>query len=47
MGRAGQAILAIAMMFWTKECEDGMREGGAEGLKENWVKQGKQVFLNC
>ena len=41
----GQVILCVAMMFWTKDCEDGMREGGVVGLKNALAKQEKQVLF--
>jgi len=43
MGRPGQAILCVAMMFWTKDNEDGMRQAGVTGLKASWKKQEKQL----
>eukprot|EP01022_Parablepharisma_sp_SALTPOND_P023040 TRINITY_DN476_c0_g1_i1.p1 TRINITY_DN476_c0_g1~~TRINITY_DN476_c0_g1_i1.p1 ORF type:complete len:4333 (+),score=667.47 TRINITY_DN476_c0_g1_i1:7842-20840(+) len=43
MDRPGQTILCVAMLFWTKECEDAMRENGVAGLKEAWKRQDKQL----
>ena len=44
MGRQGQAILCIAMLYWTKDNEDSMIAEGTLGLKKAHDRQ--QILVN-
>ena len=41
----GMAVLCIAMMFWTSQCEEAMKKGGIEGLRAFSDKLDKQVSI--
>ena len=43
----GMAVLCIAMMFWTSQCEESMKKGGIEGLRAFGVKLNTQVSILC
>jgi dynein heavy chain len=40
---AGQAVLAISMMFWTMQAEEAMKKSGLPGLQQFWDRLSNQL----